>query len=48
MKEFLLEMNDYYDVQKLNEDDKISIVVTFLKDHALHSGLVRKSRSLKW
>ena len=35
MKEFLLEMDNYYDVQKPEEGDKVSIAVTFLKDHAL-------------
>jgi hypothetical protein len=35
VKEFLLEMNNYYNVQRPEEDDKVSIVVTFLKDHAL-------------
>lgn len=33
--EFFLKMDNYYDVEKLNEEDKVSIVVTFLKDHAL-------------
>ena len=35
VKEFLLEMDNYYDVQRPEEDDKVSIAVTFLKDHAL-------------
>ena len=35
VKEFLLEMDNYYDVQKPKEGDKVSIAVTFLKDHAL-------------
>ena len=35
VKEFLLEMDNYYDVQKPEEGDKVSIAVTFLKDHAL-------------
>lgn len=35
VKEFLLEMDNYYDVQKPDEEDKVSIAVTFLKDHAL-------------
>jgi hypothetical protein len=34
VKEFLLEMDNYYDVQRPEEDDKDSIAVTFLKDHA--------------
>ena len=34
MKEFFLEMNNYYDVQMLDKDDKVSIVVTLLNDHA--------------
>ena len=36
VKEFLLDMNNYYDVQKLEEGDKVSIAVTFLKDNAFH------------
>jgi hypothetical protein len=28
-------MDNYYDVQRPEEDDKVSIAVTFLKDHAL-------------
>ena len=35
VKEFLLEMDNYYVVQRPNEDDKVSIAVTFLKNHAL-------------
>ncbi|MGH3053573.1 MAG: hypothetical protein ACRDL7_01175, partial [Gaiellaceae bacterium] len=35
VKEFLLEMDNYYDVQKPEEEDKVSIAVTFLKEHAL-------------
>jgi hypothetical protein len=35
VKEFLLEVDNYYDVQKLDKEDKISIDLTFLKDHAL-------------
>ena len=35
VKEFLLEMDNYYDVQKPEEGDKVSIAVTFLEDHAL-------------
>ena len=32
--ELLLEMDRYCDVQKPKEEDKVSIAVTFLKDHA--------------
>ena len=35
VKEFLFEMDNYYDVQKPEEGDKVSIAITFLKDHAL-------------
>jgi hypothetical protein len=35
VKEFLLEIDNYYNVQRPEEDDKVSIAVTFLKDHAL-------------
>ena len=35
VKEFLLEMDNYYDVQKSDDEDKVFIAVTFLKDHAL-------------
>ena len=30
----MLEMDNYYDVQKLEEKDKVAKAVTFLKDHA--------------
>jgi CRISPR/Cas system-associated endonuclease Cas3-HD len=30
-----LEIDNYYNVQKLDDEDKVSIVITFLKDHAL-------------
>ena len=35
VKEILLEMDNYYDVQKPKEGDKVSIAVSFLKDYAL-------------
>ncbi len=35
VKEFLLKMDNCYDVQKPKAEDKISIAVTFLKDHIL-------------
>ena len=34
MKEFFLEIYYYYDIQRLDKNNKVSIVVTFLKDHA--------------
>ena len=54
VKEFLLEMDNYYDVQKPKEGDKVSIVVTFLKDHALQWWTSKKEQepemvaSLTW
>ena len=33
VKEFLLEMDNYYDVQKPEEGDKVSIAVTFVVEH---------------
>ena len=33
--EFLLEMDNYYDVQKPNDEHKVSITITFLNDQAL-------------
>jgi hypothetical protein len=35
VKNILLEMNNYYDVQRHEEDNKASKVVTSLKNHAL-------------
>ena len=35
VKEFLLEMDKYYNIQKLDEKDKVTIAVTFLKDYGL-------------
>ena len=54
VKEFLLEMDNYYDVQKPDEDDKVPIAVTFLKDHALQWWTSKKEQdaelvtSLTW
>ena len=44
VKEFLLEMDNYYDVQRPEEDDKVSIAVTFLKDHALQWWTCKKEQ----
>jgi hypothetical protein len=33
--EFLLEMDNYYDVQKPDDEHKVSIAITFLNDQAL-------------
>jgi hypothetical protein len=35
VEEVLLEIDNYYDVQKPKEDNKVSIAVTFWKDHVL-------------
>ena len=35
VKEFLLKMDNYYDIQKPNEDNKVSLAMTFLKNHVL-------------
>ena len=48
VKEFLLEMDNYYDVQKPEEGDKVSIVVTFLKDHALQWWTSKKEQEPRW
>ena len=54
VKDFLLEMDNYYDGQKPKEGDKVSIAVTFLKDHALHWWTSKKEQesemvaSLTW
>ena len=34
VKEFVLEMDNYYDVQRLERDNKVSKAVTFFIDHA--------------
>ena len=47
VKEFLLEMDNYYDVQKPEAGDKVSIAVTFLKDHALHWWTSKKEQEPK-
>jgi hypothetical protein len=47
VKEFLLEMDNYYDVQKPDEEDKVSIAVTFLKDHALQWWTSKKEQEPK-
>ena len=35
VKEFLLEMDNYYDIQRSTEDDKVSKTMIFLKNHVL-------------
>jgi hypothetical protein len=35
VKEFCLQMDNYYNVQKSDEEDMASIAVIILKDHAL-------------
>jgi hypothetical protein len=45
VKKILLEMDNYYDAQKL---DKISMVVTFLKDHALEWWTSKKRKNTRW
>ena len=47
VKEFLLKMDNYYDVQRPEEDEKVSIAVTFLKDHALQWWTSEKKQELK-
>jgi hypothetical protein len=34
IKEFVLEMDNYYDIQKLKRNNKVPKPVTFLTDHA--------------
>jgi hypothetical protein len=34
-KEFVLEMDNYYDVQRPERDNKVSKAVTFVIDHVL-------------
>ena len=54
VKEFLLELNKYYDVQKPEEGDKVAIAITFLKDYALQWWTSKKEKepemvaSLTW
>jgi hypothetical protein len=47
VKDFLLEMDNYYDVRRPKEDDKVSIAVTFLKDYALQWWTSKKIQELK-
>jgi hypothetical protein len=42
VKEFFLEMDKYYNIQKLDEKDKVTIVVTFLKDYGLQWWISKK------
>ncbi len=35
IKEFLFEMDNYYNIQKVEEIDKFFIIVTLLRDYAL-------------
>ena len=54
VKEFLFETDNYYDVQEPEEEDKVSIAVTFLKEHALWWWISKKEQepemvaSLTW
>ena len=47
VKEFLLQMDNYYDVQNPEEGDKVSIAVIFLKDHALQWWTSKKEQELE-
>ena len=47
VKEFLFETDNYYDVQKLKEGEKVSIVVTFLKNHALQWWTSKKEQKFE-
>ena len=40
-------MDNYYDVQKPEEDDKVAIAVTFLKDHALQWWTSKKEQDME-
>jgi hypothetical protein len=46
--EFLFEMDNSYDVQKLDDEDKVPIAVSFLKDYALQWWTTRRSRNQSW
>ena len=54
VKEFLLEIDNYYDVQKPEEGDKASIAITSLKDHVFQWWTSKKEQepemveSLSW
>jgi hypothetical protein len=42
VKDFLLEMDNYYDVQKPEKTKNVSIAVPFLKDHVLQWWMSKK------
>ena len=48
VKEFLLEMDNYYHIQRPKEDDKVSIVLTFLKTMRFNGGRVKMNKSSRW
>ena len=48
INKFLLEIDNYYDVQKSKEDDKVTITISFLKIIRFSTELARKNKSLIW
>jgi hypothetical protein len=44
----VLEMNNYYDVQRPERDNKVSKAVTFVIDHVFEWGLGKIHNSLRW
>lgn len=47
VKVVLLEMNNFYDVQKSQEDNKVFIVITFLKDYVFEWWISKKLQEPK-
>ena len=48
VKEFLFKIDNYYDVQKLDDEEKVSIAVSFLKDYALQWWTTKRSKNRNW
>lgn len=48
VKEFLLEVNNYYDLERPGKNEKVSIVMTFLKDHMLSWWISKRKKNPRW
>jgi hypothetical protein len=48
VKEFVLEMDNYYDVQRPKRDKKVSKALYFLYNMCLSDGLAKVHNSLRW
>jgi hypothetical protein len=48
VKEFVLELDNYYDVQRPEKKNKVSKAVTFFMTIRLSDGLARMHNTMRW